>query len=329
MNAARLTPTLARFAPTAARFAARFAAVLSLGLASAGASAQLLLEKDEVRELQGVELTEHLGATLPLDATFTDADGRSVRMGDYFNDGKPAILALVYYECPIVCNLVLDTLDTSLNNLDYEIGADYRLIVLSFDHGETTTHALNRRERTLRNYTVATGAEVRAGAVFLTGDETDILRVTGAVGWDFAPLPNGEWSHPVGLTVLSPEAKVSRYIYGFEYPADTLKLSLLEATEGKIAKSIGERIMHFCFRYDPTAGAYSVEAMALMRLGGAVTVVFLIVFITGMLIRERARNRRLARSQAGPPDSSIIETDAGVSPGRSDRYAANTAGQVP
>lgn len=317
------------FTRYARRLATTAAAALSIGLAASGASAQLLLEKDEVRELQGVELTEHLGAHLPLDATFTDADGQTVRIADYFNDGKPAVLALVYYECPIVCNLVLDTLDTSLNNLDYEIGADYRLIVLSFDHGETTTHALNRRARTLRNYTVATGDEVKAGAVFLTGDETNILRVTQAVGWDFAPLPNGEWSHPVGLTILSPEAKISRYIYGFEYPADTLKLSLLEATEGKIAKSIGERIMHFCFRYDPTAGAYSVEAMQLMRLGGALTVVFLIVCISGMLFRERSRNRRLARDHGGPSDSSIIETGAGMSSARSDRFAANTAGQVP
>jgi protein SCO1 len=306
--------------------------VLTFGLATPGASAQLLLEKDQVRELQGVELTEHLGANLPLDATFTDADGETVRLSQYFSDGKPAILALVYYECPIVCNLVLDTLDTSLNKLDYEIGDDYRLIVLSFDHGETTTHALNRRERTLRNYTVATGPEVKAGAIFLTGDETNILRVTQAVGWDFAPLPNGEWSHPVGLTILSPEAKITRYIYGFEYPADTLKLSLLEATEGKIAKSIGERIMHFCFRYDPTAGAYSVEAMQLMRLAGAATVVFLIVFISGMLVRERRRNRRLARA-AGPgaaasPSASSINEIGGESSRRSDRYAANTAGQV-
>lgn len=304
-------------------------ATMSLGLVAAPASAQLLLERDQVNELKGVELEEHLGAQIPLDATFTDADGQTIQLRDYFSDGKPAVLALVYYECPIVCNLVLDTLDESLNQLDYVIGEDYRLIVLSFDHGETTTHALNRRSRTLNHYTVATGDEVRAGAIFLTGDETNILRVTDTVGWGFAPLPNGEWSHPVGLTILSPTATVSRYIYGFEYPADTLKLSLLEATEGKIAKSIGERIMHFCFRYDPTAGAYSVEAMQLMRLGGALTVVFLIVLISGMLVRERSRNRRLA--QAGVPgwsDSSINETDSGTSPDRSGRYAANTAGQV-
>ncbi|MFK7884278.1 MAG: SCO family protein [Phycisphaerales bacterium] len=304
-------------------------ATMSLGLVAAPASAQLLLERDQVNELKGVELEEHLGAQIPLDATFTDADGQTIQLRDYFSDGKPAVLALVYYECPIVCNLVLDTLDESLNQLDYVIGEDYRLIVLSFDHGETTTHALNRRSRTLNHYTVATGDEVRAGAIFLTGDETNIRRVTDTVGWGFAPLPNGEWSHPVGLTILSPTATVSRYIYGFEYPADTLKLSLLEATEGKIAKSIGERIMHFCFRYDPTAGAYSVEAMQLMRLGGALTVVFLIVLISGMLVRERSRNRRLA--QAGGPgwsDSSINETVSGTSPDRSGRYAANTAGQV-
>lgn len=322
--------TLRRTSPLA-RILGTIAAGLSL--CAAPASGQLLLDQEEVKELQGVDLEEHLGAKLPLDAAFTDADGHPVTLRDYFSDGKPAILALVYYECPIVCNLVLDTLDESLNKLDYGIGQDYRLIVLSFDHDETTTHAMNRRERTLNHYTVAKGPEVKAGAIFLTGDETNIHRVTDTVGWNFAPLPNGEWSHPVGLTILSPDAVISRYIYGFEYPEDTLKLSLLEATEGKIAKSIGERIMHFCFRYDPTAGAYSIEAMQLMRAGGVLTVILLIVLISGMLWRERARNRRLGGPGDGSHGHSHSQNDVelaedGVTSPRSDRFAANTAGQV-
>lgn len=301
---------------------------LTLFGVAAPASAQLILEKDQVRELQGVDLEEHLGARIPLDATFTDADGQSRRLSEFFQDGKPAILALVYYDCPIVCNLVLDQLDSSLNNLDYAVGEDYRLLVISFDHTETTTHALNRRERSLNHYTVAKGPKVREGMLFMTGDEVNIRRLTDAVGWNFAPLPNGEWSHPVGLTVLSPEGVVSRYIYGFEYPADQLKLSLLEATEGKIAKSLGERIMHYCFRYDPTAGAYSLEAMALMRVGGVLTVILLTVVISAMLIGERIRSRRTAEKPGPNTDSESHDRTAAARSGRSERYTAKPAGQV-
>lgn len=300
---------------------------LTLFGVAAPASAQLILEKDQVRELQGVDLEEHLGARIPLDATFTDADGQSRRLSEFFQDGKPAVLALVYYDCPIVCNLVLDQLDSSLNNLDYAVGEDYRLLVISFDHTETTTHALNRRERSLNHYTVAKGPKVREGMLFMTGDEVNIRRLTDAVGWNFAPLPNGEWSHPVGLTILSPEGVVSRYIYGFEYPADQLKLSLLEATEGKIAKSLGERIMHYCFRYDPTAGAYSLEAMALMRIGGVLTVILLTLVISAMLVGERVRAKRAARSEPNT-DSESHDRTAAARSGRSERYTAKPAGQV-
>ncbi|RMH28352.1 MAG: SCO family protein [Planctomycetota bacterium] len=300
---------------------------LTLFSVAAPASAQLILEKDQVRELQGVDLEEHLGARIPLDATFTDADGQSRRLSEFFQDGKPAVLALVYYECPIVCNLVLDQLDSSLNNLDYAIGEDYRLLVISFDHTETTTHALNRRERSLNHYTVAKGPKVREGMLFMTGDQVNIRRLTDAVGWNFAPLPNGEWSHPVGLTILSPDGVVARYIYGFEYPPDQLKLSLLEATEGKIAKSLGERIMHYCFRYDPTAGAYSLEAMALMRIGGVLTVILLTVIISAMLVGERVRAKRAARSEPNT-DSESHDRTAAAQSGRSERYTAKPAGQV-
>lgn len=304
------------------------AACLSLLAPARAAHAQLILPRDQVRELKGVELDEHLGAQVPLDAEFTDADGNTVRLADFLSDGRPAILALVYYECPIVCNLVLDTIDDAVNKLDYTVGDDYRLLVVSFDHTETTTHAMNRRDRSVSQYRSQDRDAARRGMVFMTSDETNIQRLTQAVGWNFAPLPGGEWSHPVGLTILSPGGKVSRYIYGFEYPPDRLKLALLEATEGKIAKTVGERIMHYCFRYDPTAGAYSIQAMTLMRIGGILTVVLLTVTISALLLRERARSRR-ARP-AGANDSTDLTDRAGASfASPANRFAAESAGQVP
>lgn len=309
--------------PSFARLLAAVFACLAFGAVGAPAHAQVILEKDQVRQLKGVDLVEHLGAQVPLDATFTNADAQTVRLGDYFQDGKPAILALVYYECPIVCSFVLEKIEESLNQLDYVAGRDYHLIVISFDHTETTTHAMNRRDVMVNAYKPGDGpASARQGFSFHTGDPVNIRRVTDAVGWEFAPLPNGEWSHPVGLTVLSPEGKIVRYIYGYEYPPDQIKLTLLEATEGKIAKSLGDRIMHYCFRYDPTAGAYSLQAMALMRLGGVVTVILLTVLIAALLIGERVRRRISQR-----PAEDLLEDDRGSSP--ASRRAGKPAGQVP
>lgn len=297
-------------------------ASLMLGAITAPAHAQLILERDQVRELQGVELEEQLGAYIPLDATFVDDTGETVRLASYFGDRKPVILALVYYECPVVCTIVLDKLLDSLNRLDYTVGKDYRLLVVSFDHRETTTHARGQKIRFLRHYNRASEPGVGQGVMYHTGDEVDIRRLTDAVGFQFAPLRNGEWSHPAGLVILSPEGKVTRYLYGYDYPPDQLMLSLLDATNGRIARSIGERIMHFCFRYDPTAGAYSLQAMALMRLAGAATVVILTVIIVVLFIGERVRQRVLARSSSG------IQSGDDRGSSRAGRSPVSPAGQV-
>jgi protein SCO1/2 len=313
----------------AGRCTATLAVLLTLSMVVASAPAQLILERDQVRELQGVDLVERLGSSVPMDASFTNAAGESVILADYFNDGKPAILALVYYDCPVICTIVLDKLVDSLNRLDYTVGEDYRLLVVSFDHTESTTQAFGQKLRFLRHYQRAGRSEIDEAIAYHTGDETSIQRLTEAVGFKFKPMPNGEWSHASGLTILSPEGKVTRYLYGYDYPADQLKLSLLDATEGKIAKSLGERIMHFCFRYDPTAGAYSVHAMALMRLAGAVTVVLLIVLISALFIGERIRRR--VRSGVTPKSSvsskaQAVGDDRGSSP--PERFSPKPAGQV-
>ncbi len=263
----------------------------AVGVPASRASGQLILPREQVAELRGVDIEERLNSQVPLDAVFTNDRGEKVTLGDSFKDGKPAILALVYYECPVVCTVVLDKLLESLNQLDYTAGKDYRLLVVSFDHREGTTQAQGKKYRFLSHYNRAPAAPPGAadGIAFHTGDRASIERLTDSVGFQFAPLANGEWSHAAGITILSPDGRVMRYLYGYSYPSDQLKLSLLDATDGKIARSLGERIMHYCFRYDPTAGAYSLEAMALMRLGGAVTVVLLIVLIVCLLIGERVR----------------------------------------
>jgi protein SCO1/2 len=305
-------------------------ALLALGaiaLSAGPVSAQLILPREQVAELQGVDIEERLGSQIPLDAMFTNDRGETVTLGDSFGDKKPAILVLVYFDCPVVCTIVLDKLLESLNLLDYTAGKDYRLLVVSFDHREGTTQAQGKKYRFLTHYNrpVPPPASGTAdGIAFHTGDRLNIERLTEAVGFQFAPLANGEWSHAAGITILSPEGRVMRYLYGYSYPADQLKLSLLDATDGKIARSLGERIMHFCFRYDPTAGAYSLEAMALMRLGGVVTVVLLTVLIVCLLIGERVRRR--LRGGVSLLTESNPGDDRGSS--RAGRRPVTPAGQV-
>jgi len=173
-------------------------------------------------------------------------------------------------------------------------------------------------------------AESRAsGGGFLEGEEAQSRALDDAVGYEFKKLPNGEYSHPVILMVLSPNGKITRYIYGFEYDPEQLKLSLLDASEGAIAKSLGDRILHYCYRYDPNAGEYSVEAMAVMRVGGVITVVCLSIFLGVMFAGERLRRRvsrsRGARPVAGP--AAGASGDAETSGGHGDHGAA-PAGRV-
>tara|TARA_R110000782_G_scaffold101029_10_gene187556 strand:- start:47353 stop:48306 length:954 start_codon:yes stop_codon:yes gene_type:complete len=308
--------------PFSSALRAMLLACLTLGAIAAPARAQLILEREQVRELDGVDMEEHLGAQIPLDATFTNAAGETAPLSSYFNDGKPAILVLVYYDCPVVCDVVLDKLVASLVKLDYTPGDEYRLLVISFDETENSTQALGQKLRFTRSFPRASDPAVSRAIAFHTGSETDIARLTEAVGFKFKRLGNGEFSHAAGLTVLSPEGKVTRYIYGYDYPTDQIKLSLLDATDGKIAKSLGERIMHYCFRYDPTAGAYSLEAMALMRLGGVLTVILLTVLIAALLIGERVRRRVHSRAR------SDHETPGEDRRPQAERFSPKPAGQV-
>lgn len=297
-------------------------AAITLGAVAPSAHAQLILPKDQVPELQGVDIEERLNSQVPLDAMFIDDNGRPVALSSYFQDRKPSILVMVYYDCPVVCGIVLDKLVESLNRLDYTAGKDYRLLVVSFDHREKPTQAQGKKLRFLTHYNRASESGAASGIVFHTGDQLNIDRLAESVGFQFIPLPNGEWSHPAGIMILSPDGRVMRYLYGYDYPADQLKLSLLEATNGRIAQSLGERIMHYCFRYDPHAGAYSLQAMALMRLAGAATVVLLTVLIVCLLIGERVRRKVRARSR---PES-ISGDDRGSS--RAGLGPVTPAGQV-
>ncbi|HHN77647.1 MAG TPA: SCO family protein, partial [Phycisphaerales bacterium] len=207
----------------------------------AAADAQVLSDKPP-EAIDGVTVDEKLGERLPINLTFTNSTGEVVPLSNYFDGEKPVVLALVYFGCPLICPLVMDRLAETFRDLDYTIGEDYNVVVVSIDHTEGVTESSTRKQSDLAGYLKTHGGaaeKVSGGWGFLTGDPTSVRMLADACGWVFKPLPNGEFAHPAAVMVASPDGVLTRYLYGFDYPVKQLKLSLLDASEGKIASSLG------------------------------------------------------------------------------------------
>ncbi|MBL4590838.1 MAG: SCO family protein [Phycisphaerales bacterium] len=286
-----------------------FAIVAMTMLVPRAAFGQLMKSREDIKQLNGVGFEENLGHFAPLDAEFTNAYGETVVLSKYFSDSKPVIFALVYYECPVVCPVVLDKLTECINELDYLAGEDFRVVVVSFDHTESTPNALGVKTGFVSEYERNDDPKTLDGFAFHTGDAVNIRKLADAVGYDFQQLDNGEYSHPVGLMVLSPKGKVTRYFYGFDYPAREMKLSLLDASEGKIAKSLGDRFLQFCYRIDPNAGVYTLQAMQIMKLGALLVMFVLFGAIGTMLLKEQIRKRRLGNVQSATGEIDMDSTN--------------------
>ncbi len=239
-------------------------------------------------EVRGVGVDEKRGDTLPLDLAFTDEQGRSVELGDFFSGDKPVILNLAYYRCPMLCGLVMDGMVQAAGRLAWTPGREYEIVTVSIDPGETPALASSKK-KTAMMYVDRRGAE--AGWHFLTGDQVAIDRLTDALGWRYNYIPEtNEYAHPAVIMVITPEGTVSRYLYGVQFPPNTMRLSLVEAADGKVG-SATDRFLLFCFHFDDETGQYTANVMNIMRLAGALTVVLIAVGIGGMLLREHLKRR--------------------------------------
>jgi protein SCO1/2 len=253
----------------------------------AGAASAATPSSDRPAALRDVGIDQKIGARLPLAARFRDEDGDVVRLGDFFGD-KPVLLVPAYYECPMLCTLVLNGVTSALRALSFDVGDDFTVVTFSFDPRETPALARAKRDAHLREYR-RPGAE--AGWHFLTGDEADIRRLTEAIGFRYAFDPAvGEYAHASGIVVATPDGTVARYFFGVEYAPRDLRLALVEASERRLG-SVVDQLLLFCFRYDPHAGRYSGVAMGAVRAGGAVTLVALLSFLAVSVRRERLRRR--------------------------------------
>jgi len=245
------------------RRAAAAGAALAL-LAAAPAGRARAQENVQPPALDGVEIVERLGAQVPPDAVFLDQDGKAVRIGDLLGQGKPVVLALVYYECPMLCGLILGGMARGMKETGLEVGKDYRALSVSFDPRERPGQALVRQKFYLQSLEKT---DDRGAWPFLVGLEKDIRKVTEAVGFHYTyDEATKQYAHGAALVVLTPEGKVSRYLYGVEFPGRDLRLSLVEAAQGRVGTSF-DRFLLTCYRYDPVARRYVPYAMGFVRAG--------------------------------------------------------------
>jgi protein SCO1/2 len=213
-----------------------------------------------------------------------DGSGRPFRFGGAFDGRHPVVLALVYYDCPMLCGLILSGLAKAMRENGLELGKDYQAITVSFDPDEKPIQGAERR----RGYLQSMGrTDAGPDWPFLVGTAAATRRLSDAVGFYFKKDEvSGEWAHMAAVFVLTPDGKVSRYLYGIEYAPKDLRLSLVEAAEGKIGTAV-DQVLLYCYQYDAATGRYGAAVMRLLRTLAAVTVVGLLTFIAVMLRRER------------------------------------------
>ncbi len=241
----------------------------------------------------GVDVVERLGEQVPLDLPFLNAEGNLVMLRDLFTDDRPVILAMVYYDCPVVCGIVMGQLTEAFKGIDFDIGKDYNVIFASIDPEETPTLASSVKGKYLASYGREHNPGTLPGWSFLTSPADSSRTLAKSLGWEYKPVADGEYSHPVCVFVLTPQGKIARYVYGVGYEPDTMRMALLEASEGKVSQSIGDKIRLFCYRYDPTTGKYALAAFRVVQLGGVLSVLSIGGLVGIMLIKERMRSRRL------------------------------------
>jgi protein SCO1/2 len=241
--------------------------------------------------LDEVRVEEKLSAPVPLDLVFTDWNGAPYPLSKAFDGARPVVLSLVYYDCPMLCGLILSGMAKAMRESGLALGRDYQAVTISFDPEEKPAQGAERR----RGYLQSMGrSDQGADWPFAVGAAEATRAVADAVGFHFAKdEATGEWAHMAAIFVLTPDGKVSRYLYGVEYPGKDLRLALVEAAGGKVGTSF-DRFLLTCYRYDPASRKYEPYAWGFVRAGAAVVMVALFGLIAGLVWRERRSKARQA-----------------------------------
>lgn len=241
--------------------------------------------------LQQVGIEQKLDQQLPLDLVFRDESGQEVKLGQYFGK-KPVVLAFVYYDCPMLCTQVLNSMVTSFRVLPFQVGNEFDVVTVSFDPRETNALATAKK----KVYVDYLPERMRAGATsgwhFLTGDQANIDKLTNAVGFHYRyDEATKQFAHASGIMLTTPAGKLSRYFYGVDYPARDLRLGLIESSEYKIGSPV-EQLLLYCYHYDPSTGRYGLVVMRIVRIAGVLT----LLGLAAMLLLLKARNPRVVMS---------------------------------
>lgn len=258
-------------------------------------------------ELQHVGVNEHLDAPLPLDTPFRDSTGKPVMLRDFFDGQHPVVLTFAYHTCPVLCGMVLNNAAAGLKEVPWTLGKEYRAVTISIDPNESLEKTANKRTSILSEYGRSGTGEDDADKTwaFLVGDEASIASVTKAAGFDYEyDERQQQWGHSSVVMIATPDGKMARYLYGIEYRPEDLRLGLLEASQGRSISTV-EKLIMFCYHYDPQGGKYVLVATRVMQLGGGVVGLALVGALALLWRREfrlRSRSRKGGDDHHGPGD---------------------------
>ena len=240
-------------------------------------------------QLVGVGIEEHLGRAVDLDLTFRDETGQKVKLGQFFNQGRPVILDLVYYNCPQLCTLILNRQVEIMRQLPGTPGQDYEVVSISIDPRETPEIASQKKTSYLASY-----GKPAPGWHFLTDQDDNAKRLAELIGYHYRWDPRiQQYAHLAAIMILTPRGTVARYLYGINYRATDLRFGLAEAAENRSTFSI-DKVLLFCYHYDPVENKYVLFATNFMKAGGALTVLLLGMFLFRMVRSERRRKEHFA-----------------------------------
>jgi protein SCO1/2 len=234
---------------------------------------------EQPKDLSGIGIDEKLGQFIPLDLTFYDENGNAILLRRLIH--KPTILAPVYYSCPNICSFLLFNLAGVINKMPSEPGKEYRVVAFSFDETEKPNLALEKKKMYLKMIEKPFPEDAWR---FLTGDKENIHQLTDAIGFHFK-RQGQDFLHPVSLVILSPDGKVTRYIYGTEFLPFDIKMALLEASEGKVGPTLS-KVLRFCFSYDPKGRKYVFNTL---KVTGIVTLLFALSLILFLVFKGKRK----------------------------------------
>ncbi len=239
-----------------------------------------------VNDVQEIGFDEKLASSIDLDTEFRGESGETVRISSFFGQNKPVVLSLAYFTCPRLCLLGTDGVLEAINQLDsFRPGKDYTVVTVSFDP-EESLDAIGEKAARYKK-ALAGGTEEAENWYFLTATAENILRLTDSVGFRFKK-DGEEFAHPSGIIILTPDGTISRYLYGVQYDPRNFRLSLIEASEGKIGSSeLLNKVLMFCYQFDPVGKRYALAALNVVKAGGVVTLTVLVAFLCLMWRRER------------------------------------------